>query len=53
LSEYKLETLFFKEHPLSGHYQGTEDSRDWMFDVQGYFPSFFSFWKKCKKQLTY
>ena len=53
VSEYKLENLFFKEHPLNKHYQGTEDSRDWMFDVQGYFPSFFSFWKKCKKQLTY
>ena len=53
VSDYKLKTLFFKEHPLSGHYHGTKDSRDWMFDVQGYFPSFFSFWKKCKKQLTY
>ena len=51
VKEFNLKTLFFKEHPLSGHYRGSQDSRDWMFDVQGYFPSFFSFWKKCKKQL--
>ena len=53
VKEFNLKTLFFKEHPLSGHYHGSQDSRDWMFDVQGYFPSFFSFWKKCKKQLRY
>ena len=53
VKEFNLKTLFFKEHPLSGHYRGSQDSRDWMFDVQGYFPSFFSFWKKCKKQLKY
>ena len=43
--------VIFKEHPLNHSYLGTEDSRDWMFDVKGYFPSFFGFWKKCKKQL--
>tara|TARA_B110000240_G_scaffold2722_1_gene3071 strand:- start:588 stop:1703 length:1116 start_codon:yes stop_codon:yes gene_type:complete len=51
VSEYKLESLFFKEHPLNKHYKGNEDARDWMFEVRGYFPSFFSFWKKCEKQL--
>jgi deoxyribodipyrimidine photo-lyase len=51
VSEYKLKSLFFKEHPLNTHYKGTEDTRDWMFEVNGYFPSFFSFWKKCEKQL--
>jgi len=53
VTEYSLDNIYFKEHPLSNHYQGTEDSREWMFDVQGYYPSFFSFWKKCKKQLKY
>ena len=53
ITDYKLTNIYFKEHPLSQHYQGTEESRDWMFDVKGYFPSFFSFWKKCKKQLRY
>lgn len=49
--EYKPEDIRFKEHPLCRHYIGTEESRDWMFDVEGYFPSFFSFWKKCERQL--
>ena len=53
VADFKLKNIYFKEHPLSQHYQGTEESRDWMFEVQGYFPSFFSFWKKCKKQLKY
>ena len=43
--------IIFKEHPLNDHYKGTQDSRDWMFEVEGYFSSFFAFWKKCKKQL--
>lgn len=51
VQEYSLNDIFFKEHPLNTNYKGTEESRDWMFDVQGYFPSFFRFWKKCKKQL--
>lgn len=38
----------FKEHPLFRHYQGEADERDWMFPkVQGYYPSFFSYWKRC------
>jgi len=51
--QYGLTNLFFKEHPLNKHFIGTQDSRDWMFDVKGYFPSFFGYWKKCKKQITY
>ena len=43
--------VFYKEHPLNKEYEGTEDSRDWMFAVKGDFPSFFSFWKQCKKEL--
>ncbi len=49
--ERRLGEIFFKEHPLNDHYRGTEEPRDWMFDVKGYYPSFFSFWKKCKKEL--
>ena len=48
---YKTQQVYFKEHPLNNNYRGTEEPRDWMFDVQGYYPSFFAFWKKCKKQL--
>jgi deoxyribodipyrimidine photo-lyase len=52
-TDYNLNNIYYKEHPLNQHYQGTEESRDWMFDVKGYYPSFFSFWKKCKKLLKY
>lgn len=56
VAEHKLNTqkdFYYKEHPLNKNYIGIEEPRDWMFDVQGYYPSFFAFWKKCKKQLTY
>jgi len=43
--------FYFKEHPLN-NYVGHEDSRDWMSDVRGEFGSFFSYWKKVKKQLV-
>lgn len=42
--------IYFKEHPLN-QYSGIEDSRDWMTSVKGDYPSFFAFWKKCKKEL--
>lgn len=46
------EFITYKEHPLNSHYQGKEEPRNWMSSVQGYYPSFFAFWKKCKKELT-
>lgn len=49
--DYNLKSLIFKEHPLNRHYQGEKEERDWMFSVQGYYPSFFRFWKQCKKEL--
>lgn len=37
-----------KEHPAFEYYPGIKDSRDWMYPkAEGYFPSFFSYWKKC------
>jgi deoxyribodipyrimidine photo-lyase len=44
-------SIHFKEHPTNEHYEGIEDSRDWMFSVEGHYPSFFAFWKKGKKEL--
>jgi len=41
--------IYFKDHPLNA-YEGTEDARTWMTQVTGDFPSFFAFWKKCKKE---
>ncbi|MGI9532916.1 FAD-binding domain-containing protein [Lutimonas sp.] len=48
---HKLKTIYFKEHPLVEHYQGEKEQRDWMFSVRGEFPSFFAYWKQCKKEL--
>lgn len=46
------EMLISKEHPAFIHYPGLKDERDWMFpEVKGYYPSFFSYWKKCQKWL--
>jgi deoxyribodipyrimidine photo-lyase len=53
IAAYNVGEIYYKEHPLNNHYEGIEEPREWMFDVQGYYPSFFSFWKKCKKQLIY
>ncbi len=44
--------IYYKEHPLNQHYRGHQDPRDWMFQVEGYYPSFFAFWKRCKKQIN-
>ncbi|WP_159475745.1 FAD-binding domain-containing protein [Dyadobacter sp. 3J3] len=52
VKEYQLKNILFKEHPTNSHYQGTEESRDWMFDVSGYYESFFRFWKLCKKEIS-
>lgn len=45
--------FYYKEHPTNRHYQGIEEPRDWMFKTTGYYSSFFSFWKKCKKEIKY
>jgi deoxyribodipyrimidine photo-lyase len=42
--------IYFKEHPLN-RYTGIEESRDWLSPVSGEYPSFFAFWKQCKKAL--
>ena len=48
---YELNAIFFKQHPLNKHYEGTEVPRDWMSSVEGYYDSFFKFWKYVKKEL--
>ena len=42
--------FIFKEHPLN-KYVGIQDERDWISNVKGEYSSFFSFWKKIKKEL--
>ncbi len=44
--------LISKEHPAFHYYPGIKDQRDWIYpEVEGYFNSFFSFWKQCVKLL--
>ena len=51
IEDFNLKKIKFKAHPLNSHYQGEEEKRALMFSVQGYFPSFFRYWKECKKEL--
>lgn len=53
IESYGIDKPYFKEHPTNVHYQGNEEPRDWMFSVKGYYPSFFAFWKKCKKEVQW
>lgn len=48
---YQTKSVHFKEHPLSHHYQGTKHNRDWAFEAESIYPSFFSYWKAYKKEL--
>ena len=44
--------IISKEHTAFTYYPGIKDQRDWMFpEVNGYYPSFFSYWKKCERIL--
>jgi deoxyribodipyrimidine photo-lyase len=51
LKSISPDKITYKEHPLNAHYSGFEEPREWLSSVKGYFPSFFAFWKKCKKEL--
>lgn len=51
-NKYHHQKIIFKEHPLNYNYEGIQEARDSMFDVKGYHSSFFSFWKKCKKEMN-
>lgn len=53
VAQCPVNEVYFKEHPTNTNYRGKQEPRDWMFNVTGYFPSFFAFWKKCKKELNY
>jgi deoxyribodipyrimidine photo-lyase len=52
MRQQSISEVVFKEHPLNRHYRGREEPRDWMFQVSGYFPSFFQFWKRCQRYLS-
>jgi deoxyribodipyrimidine photo-lyase len=49
---YPAENICYKEHPLNTGYKGTQEERDWVNEeVSGYYPSFFSYWKKVEKHV--
>lgn len=51
IASYSPNEIYYKEHPTNSHFEGHEDTRDWMFDVKGYYPSFFKYWNLAKKEL--
>ena len=51
-TQYKETRIYYKEHPLNFAYLWVQEERDWISsDVVGYYPSFFAYWKKVKKDL--
>ncbi|MBP6385571.1 MAG: deoxyribodipyrimidine photolyase [Pseudarcicella sp.] len=52
IQEYSIANLYFKEHPHLTHYKGIRESRDWIApSINGYYPSFFAYWKVVEKYL--
>ena len=48
--KHKTSTCYFKEHPFNQHYQGICEPRDWICEeANGYYPSFFAYWKKAER----
>ncbi len=48
-----IQVIYSKEHPAFKHLPGNKDKRDWLFpDIEGQHNSFFSYWKKCLRQLN-
>ena len=45
------ENIYYKEHPSNNHFLGTRESRKSLSTLEGDFGSFFSYWKKIKKEL--
>ena len=51
-SEKSKPVIYSKEHPTTLHYKGIQETRDWLFpEVNGYYPSFFGYWKKCERYI--
>ena len=54
VNEYKLENIYYKEHPLNVGYSGIEEARDWIStSISGYYPSFFAYWNKLNLKKIY
>lgn len=52
VKNYGLNDIRYKEHPLNAGFSGIEEPREWISDdVDGYYPSFFAYWKQVSKRL--
>jgi deoxyribodipyrimidine photo-lyase len=46
----RFPAIYSKEHPLTKHFPGVKEERDWMFpETNGIYNSFFSYWNKCQQ----
>jgi deoxyribodipyrimidine photo-lyase len=53
VDKYRPADIYYKEHPLMTGYTGRQEERDWIVpEVTGYYPSFFTYWKKIEKRLS-
>lgn len=53
VEEFAVTKIHFKEHPLNIGYKGIEEKRDWIVpEINGYFPSFFAYWKRAEPLIT-
>lgn len=44
--------IIYKQHPLNHHYKGTAEAAAFMIpDINGFYPSFFSYWNKIAAKL--
>lgn len=52
VSQNILSNIHYKEHPFNTGYHGTQEPRDWIVpEINGYFPSFFGYWKLVERKL--
>lgn len=52
IQTFRAENFFYKEHPLNFGYSGNREEREWIInELQGYYPSFFAYWKQAAKYL--
>lgn len=51
LQNLSSDDFHFKKHPFSAHFIGKQELPERLTDVNGFYPNFFKFWKKVRKEL--
>ncbi len=47
----RFPAIYSKEHPVTKHFPGIKEERDWIFpETKGFYNSFFSYWTKCQQE---